>query len=184
MARMEMIDTDTVDPELKDVFEKMKQRGTVLNVYRMVAWSPELAKVWSPFARGLRNDLSVSRRLRELLIVQIACRHEAKYEYGHHAHMALAEGVTPAQLAALPHWRGSALFDAEESLVLQLADDLTHASGASAGTMKALLEHFGEKHVIELLATGAFYCGVARIVNSLDCELEPEASEHLVPPAA
>ncbi len=178
MARMKMVDTDTVDPELKDVFEAMKQRGTVLNVYRMMAWSPRLAKVWAPFARGLRNDLSVPRRLRELLIVQIACRHESKYEYGHHAHMALAEGVTQAQLSALPHWRDSPQrFDADESLVLELADDLTHARGASAATMQALIARFGEKQVMELLATGAFYCAVARIVNSLDCELEPEADE-------
>ena len=186
MARMKMVDPDTTAPELKDVFEKMKQRGSVLNVYRMLAWSPALAKVWAPFARGLRNELSVSRRLRELLIVQIACRHESRYEYGHHAHMALTEGVTQAQLASLPGWRDSALFDADESVVLQLADDLTHASGASAATMKALQERFGEKHTIELLATGAFYCSVARIVNSLDCDLEPEASQHVVPvpPAA
>ena len=182
MARMKMVDTDTVDPELKDVFEKMKQRGTVMNVWRMMAWSPALAKVWAPFSRGLRNELSV---LRELLIVQIACRHESSYEYGHHAHMALAEGVTQAQLASLPQWHDSTLFDAEESLVLQLADDLTHASGATAATMKALLEHFGEKHLVELLATGAFYCSVARIVNALDCELEPEAdTSHTLRPAA
>lgn len=185
MARMKMVDTDTVDPELKDVFEKMKQRGTVLNVYRMMAWSPALAKVWAPFARGLRNELSVPRKLRELLIVQIACRHESRYEYGHHAHMALAAGVTPEQLAALPQWRDGTLFDADESLVLQLADELTHASGATAATMTALVERFGEKHVMELLATGAFYCGVARIVNSLDCELESEAASlHALPPAA
>jgi 4-carboxymuconolactone decarboxylase len=174
MARMKMVDTDTVDPELKDVLDKMKQQGTVLNVWRMMAWSPALAKVWAPFSRGLRNDLSVSRRLRELLIVQIALRHESKYEYGHHEHMARAEGVTPAQLAALPDWRAAALFDADDALVLQLADDLTQPSGASAATMKALLARFGEKHLMELLATGAFYCAVARIVNSLDCELEPE----------
>ncbi|QUN32065.1 carboxymuconolactone decarboxylase family protein (plasmid) [Cupriavidus sp. KK10] len=175
MARMRMVDTDTVDPELKDVFEKMRQQGTVLNVWRMMAWSPALAKAWAPCSRGLRNDLSVSRKLRELLIVQIALRHESRYEYGHHVHMARAEGVTPAQLAALPNGRDGALFDADEALVLQLADDLTHASGASAATMNALLERFGEKHLMELLATGAFYCAVARIVNSLDCELEPEA---------
>ena len=183
MARIKMVHTDTVDPELKDIFEKMKQRGTVLNIYRMMAWSPALAKVWAPFARGLRTELSVSRRLRELLIVQIACRHQSRYEYGHHAHMALNAGVTPAQLAALPRWRDGALFDADESLVLQLADDLTEASGASAATMNALLERFREKHLMELLATGAFYCGVARIVNSLDCELEPEAdAAHALPP--
>lgn len=175
MARIKMVDTDTVDPELKDVFEKMKQQGTVLNVWRMMAWSPALAKVWAPFSRGLRNNLSVSRRLRELLIVQIALRHESRYEYGHHANMARVEGVTPAQLAALPDWRDSTLFDADDALVLQLADDLTQTSGASAATMAALLERFGEMHLMELLATGAFYCAVARIVNSLDCELETEA---------
>lgn len=176
MARIAMVDTETADPELKDVFEQMKQRGTVLNVYRMMAWSPALAKVWAPFARGLRTQLTISRRLRELLIVQVAHRHESRYEYGHHAHMAEAAGVTPAQLAALPNWRDSDLFDAEERVVLQLADDLTHPSGASASTMQALRERFGEKHLVELLATGAFYCAVARIVNALDCELEPEAA--------
>lgn len=182
MARMKMVDADTLDPELQDVFEKMKQRGTVMNVWRMMAWSPALAKVWAPFSRGLRSELSVARRLRELLIVQVACRHESSYEYGHHAHMALSEGVTTAQLAALPNWRDCTLFDADESMVLQLADDLTHASGASAETMKGLLERFGEKHLVELLATGAFYCAVARIVNALDCELEPEAAgPHAVP---
>lgn len=184
MARIRMVDTNTVDPELKDVFEQMKQRGTVLNVYRMVAWSPALAKVWAPFARGLRTQLSVSRKLRELLIVQIACRHASAYEYGHHAHMAQAEGITPAQLAALPQWRDGGLFDAEECLVLRLADDLSQSSGASAATMQALLEHFGEKHLMELLATGAFYCAVARIVNSLDCELEPEAGSPRAFPVA
>lgn len=175
MARIKMVDTDTVDPVLRDVFEKMKQQGTVLNVWRMMAWSPALAEVWAPFSRGLRNRLTVSRRLRELLIVQIALRHESKYEYGHHAHMARAEGITQAQLAALPRWRDSELFGPDEALVLQLADELTHASGASAETMKTLLDSFGEKHLMELLATGAFYCAVARIVNSLDCELEAEA---------
>lgn len=178
MARMRMVDTDTVDQELRDVFEKMKQKGTVLNVWRMMAWSPVLAKVWAPFSRGLRNDLSVSRKLRELMIVQIALRHESRYEYGHHVIMARAEGLTQAQLDALPGWRDSEQFDADECLVLQLADDLMQASGASAATMGSLLRRFGEKHLMELLATGAFYCAVARIVNSLDCELEPEASQH------
>jgi hypothetical protein len=107
MARMKMVDTDTVDPELKDVFEKMKQRGTVLNVWRMMAWSPALAKVWAPFARGLRNELSVPRRLRELLIVQIACRHESRYEYGHHAHGTgrRRHAGTAGRIAALARWR-------------------------------------------------------------------------------
>lgn len=176
MARVKMIDVESAAPELKEIFDRMKQRGTVLNIYRIMAWSPVLSKVWSACASGLRMQLSVSRRMRELLIVQIACRRKSTYEYGHHSHMALAEGVTPAQLAALPDWKASGLFGADDALILQLADDLGTSNGASATTMQALVRRFGEKHTMELLATGAFYCAVALIVNSVDVELEAEAA--------
>ncbi|MCJ0762376.1 carboxymuconolactone decarboxylase family protein [Variovorax terrae] len=175
---MEMVDTDTKDPILVDLFGRMKQRlGTVLHVYRLLAWSPALVKAWTPFAGAMRFDLSVSRRLRELLIVQIAAQLGAHYEYEHHLHMALDEGISQAQIDALTQWRGSGLFDADESLVLQLADELAQSPGASAATMKSLQDRFEKKHVIELLVTGALYCAVARIINSLDVELEPDAEE-------
>lgn len=176
MARMKMVDMDTTDPILVDVFGRMKERlGTVLHVYRMLAWSPALTKAWGAFAGAMRFDLSVSRRLRELLIVQVARELGAHYEYEHHRHMALDQGFLEAQIDALAQWRDCGLFDTDESLVLQLADELANSAGASATTMKALQERFGEKHAIELLVTGSLYCAVARIVNSLDVDLEPGA---------
>lgn len=176
MARMKMVDTDTTDPALKDIFARQKQRwGTALHVYRMLAWSPALTKAWASFSSSMRFDLSVSRRLRELLIVQIGRQLGAKYEYEHHRHMALDEGISQAQIDALAQWHGCSLFDADESLILQLADELSLSIGASAATMESLQQRFGEKHVIELIATGAFYCAVARITNSLDVELEADA---------
>lgn len=175
MSRMKMVSPDATDPVLQSVFGRLKQRwGEVLHLYRVLGWSPALVKAWGAFAWSMRFDLRASRRLRELLVVQIAHLLGAHYEYEHHMHMALEEGVTTEQLAALPDWCAAGkLFDADEQLILQLGFELALSPGASAETMSALQARFTESDVIEILVTGAYYCGVARVINSLDLELEP-----------
>ena len=174
MTRMEMLEPDSGDPVVKPVFERLKQRwGVVLHLYRLLGWSPLLVKAWAQFAWSLRFEVAASRRLRELLVIHIARHLGARYEYVHHVAMAQEEGITREQIDALPHWRASGLFDADELLILQLGDELALGPGASAGTMVALQERFTKSDVMELLVTGAFYCGVARVVNSLDLDLEP-----------
>jgi 4-carboxymuconolactone decarboxylase len=179
MTRLPMVDPDSNDPVLKPVFERLKKRwGAVLNLYRLLGWSPLLVKAWGAFAWSLRFELSVSRRLRELMVVRIAEALSAKYEYQHHVHMALEEGISAEQIAALSQWQHSELFSDEEKLVLQLADELAMEPGASAATMRNLQNRFSESDIMELLVTGAYYCGVARVVNSLDLDLEA-GHEHL-----
>lgn len=179
MTRLPMVDADSRDPVLQPVFERLKKRwGTVLHLYRVLGWSPPLVKAWGPFAWSLRFELGASRRLRELMVIRIAEVLCARYEYQHHVHMALDEGVTPDQVAALSQWEISALFDEQERMVLRLADELAMGSGASATTMKTLQSAFSESEIMELLVTGAYYCAVARVVNSLDLDLEP-GHEHL-----
>ena len=173
MTRLPMVDADSRDPVLQPVFERLKKRwGTVLNLYRVLGWSPPLVKAWGTFAWSLRFELSVSRRLRELMVVRIAEALSARYEYQHHVHMALEEGIHAEQIAALSEWQKSALFGDQEKLVLQLADELALGPGASAPTMRELQRQFSESDIMELLVTGAYYCAVARVVNSLDLDLE------------
>ena len=65
MTRLPMVDPDSRDPVLQPVFERLKKRwGTVLNLYRVLGWSPPLVKAWGAFAWSLRFELGVSRRLR------------------------------------------------------------------------------------------------------------------------
>lgn len=181
MTRLKMVDADSADPVLQPVFERLKKRwGTVLHLYRVLGWSPPMVRAWGAFAWSMRFELDASRRLRELLIVRIAGLLKARYEYVHHVHMAMDEGITQAQVDALDGWRESNLFSPDERLVLQLADELALQPGASASTMEGLRSRFGETHLMEILVTGAYYCGVARVINSLDLDLEP-GSEHLRP---
>jgi AhpD family alkylhydroperoxidase len=139
MTRLKMVRADTTDAEVAPVFERMRKRwGTVLHLYRLLAWSPPLVKAWGAFAWSLRFEVGASRRLRELLVIHIAQQLGARYELAHHSHMAADEGITDAQIAALPQWRSSDLFDADERLMLQLGDELGGGPGASAATMAQL----------------------------------------------
>lgn len=175
MTRIAMVNEDSQDEILKSVFGRLKERwGAVLHLYRVLGWSPPLVKAWGAFAWSLRFDAKASRRLRELLVVHIAQQLGARYELEHHKHMALDEGFTEPQLTALADWRNNGpLFDADEQLMLRLGDDLAQGAGASAETMEALKARFDNRDLMEILVTGAYYCAVARVVNSLDLDLEP-----------
>ncbi|MGE4404325.1 carboxymuconolactone decarboxylase family protein [Pseudomonas sp.] len=169
-----LVDEESDDPIVAPVFGRLKQRwGTVLNIYRVLGWSPQLVKAWSSFAWSMRFDLNASRRLRELLVIRIASLLGAEYEYQHHLAMALDEGVSPEQVTDLSEWRTSAKFDATDKAVLAMADELALGTGASADTMASLRRTLGERDTVELMVTGSFYCGVARIINSAQVQLEP-----------
>ncbi|MDB5998589.1 MAG: hypothetical protein JWP52_288, partial [Rhizobacter sp.] len=174
MTRLEMVDEDSQDADVKPVFERLKKRwGAVLHLYRVLAWSPPLVKAWGAFAWSLRFEVQAPRKLRELMVIHIAQQLGARYEFEHHKHMAIDEGVSQAQVAALASWRESGLFDADEQLMLALGDELAFGPGASAPTMEALKKRFSHRDLMEILVTGAYYCAVARVVNSLDLDLEP-----------
>lgn len=170
-----MVPDKSEDPIVGQVFDRLRKRwGRVLHLYRILAWSPELVRSWAAFAWSLRFDLKASRKLRELMIIRIAGLLGAQYEYQHHLHMALDEGVTAAQVAALANWRESDVFDLHERAVLALGDDLALKPGAEPRTMADLRALFDERICVELVVTGSFYCAVARIVNSTQVTLEAD----------
>jgi alkylhydroperoxidase family enzyme len=173
MSVFPLVSLETDDPIVKQVFDRLRQRwGGVLNLYRVLGWAPALSKGWAAFAWTMRFELEVPRKLRELLVIRIASLAGARYEYVHHLKMAKEAGVTEGQITHLHAWRSSELFDERERLVLQLADELASVNGATPDTMARLQQLFRPRHLVELVVTGAFYCGVARVVNSFGVELE------------
>jgi alkylhydroperoxidase family enzyme len=183
MSRLELVPSDTQHPDIAPLFHRLKERwGAVLNLYRTLAWAPALTKAWGMFAWSLRFEVGVLRRTRELLIIRIAQALGAEYEYVHHVHMAEDEGITADQVNALPNWHASNLFDPSDRLILTLADELALGTGAAATTMQSLIRAYGEKETVELVVTGSFYCGVARVINSFQVDLE-DGHEHLRPKA-
>lgn len=179
MSRLQMVPIETEDPALRAMFDEARARGiAVPNLYRVLGNAPPMLRAWLDFAWPLRLDARTPRRIRELLILRGAQVSGARYEWVHHAQMALAAGVTQAQIEALADWEQSALFGAQEKAVLRLADEVTRGPGASGECIAALkAQGFDAAEIVELTLTASFYVCVSRLLQSMDVQLE-EGLDH------
>ncbi|MCM5569731.1 carboxymuconolactone decarboxylase family protein [Burkholderiaceae bacterium FT117] len=176
MSRLKMLPAQPEDPAVAAMFDEVRARGVrPPNLYRVIGHAPEMLRAWLDFAWPLRLNAKTSRRIRELLILRGAQVSGANYEWVHHTKMALAAGVSQAQIDALADWEGSDLFDAEEKAVLRLAQEVTAGPAASAEAIDGLKKvGFDEAAIVELTLTASFYVCVARFLLSMDVELEDD----------
>ncbi len=173
MARVPYID-DRTNPELKPVADRIRAErgGRVLNLYRVLLNSPKLAEAWLHLFTVIRQQCELPAQYRELVIMAIAVLNGADYEYRHHVPIALAAGLTQAQIDELPRWRQSSLFDAGQRAVLDYAESMTRDIQVPDAVFEAVARHLDSRTIVELTATIAGYNLVSRFLEALKVEHE------------
>ncbi len=173
MDGMPLVGNDTTDPTLRRVFDKvLDARGSLNNLYQVLANAPVMLEAWIEFAWTLRADAVSDRALRELMILRVAQLSDADYEWGAHAPMAAEAGVSEEQLEQLGHWRDAGVYDEQERLVLTIADELTETVELRPETLEEVRRTFGDQQTVELVLTAAFYSCVSRVLRGLAVPLE------------
>jgi AhpD family alkylhydroperoxidase len=166
MARLPYADLST--PEAAPLLQRIvAERGHVLHLYQMLLHSPPLAEGWLGYLTAVRQKLGISGALRELIIMRVALLNGAPYEAFQHAPIALKEGLTQAQLDALPQWAECTLFDATQRAVLKLTDAMTRDIHFAPGIMEDVRAALGERGAVEATATIAAYNMVSRFLEAL-----------------
>jgi AhpD family alkylhydroperoxidase len=139
-------------------------------LYQALGNDGELLAGWVNLAWRLRaDDRHTPVRLRELMIVLAAVRQDCAYEQAGHSRRAQAAGVTEAELAELPRWRGSALFSDDERTAFALIEEMVGGRVTDA-TIGDLTARFDEPTRIELILTAGFYCMSPRVIDALRLE--------------
>lgn len=184
MPRLPEIGDDEADAVAAAVFEGFAAEGRrPIALYRVLANAPRMLRAYSTLARGLRYEADVPRALRELVILRTAQLVGSDYEWAHHRKMAAAVGIPDEKLAALAQWRDSAVFDDSERAVLELAEE-THRVGLTDACFARLEGLFTPGQIVELLLVAAFYQAVARLIQGLGLEIEPDYLPYLSVPEA
>ncbi|NDG34688.1 MAG: carboxymuconolactone decarboxylase family protein, partial [Betaproteobacteria bacterium] len=80
---------------------RKRRGGDLLHLDRMLLHSPPFAQGWNLFLGAVRNDLSLSPKLRELAMCAVAVLNRADYEFVQHAPLYLQAGATQDQVQAL-----------------------------------------------------------------------------------
>ena len=163
------------DPALVAAIEQ-RRGGQLLNLDRMLLWSEPLARSWNVFLRTLRQELSLSPKLRELAICVVARITGAEYEFHHHAPEFEKAGGVAAQVAALSDPDAAAaspLFDVLEQNVIRYALASTRTVSVPDALCGALTRQLSPTEFVELVAVVAGYNMVARFLLAL--QVPPEA---------
>ncbi len=138
---------------------------------------PELFRRWLGFGGALLAG-SLSGRLRELVILRTAARFGGRYEWAHHIELAEAQGISPAEIAALgdAEWGLDAMaWPPLELAALRAVDETADEGAVSDATWAVLAELLSESELIELLMLIGHYLMLTTVLGSLRIQLEPRA---------
>ena len=174
MDRLDFVDEDSPDID-GELLRSIRSRrgGTLLNLDRQLLHSAPLARGWNSLMGAIRGQMLLEGALRELVILRVAVLNRAPYEFDQHAPVALAEGLSQAQVDAVRGWQDSALFDARARDVLAYTDAMTLNVQVPQALFDALRTHLSQREVVELTATVAAYNMVSRFLEALKIESEP-----------
>jgi alkylhydroperoxidase family enzyme len=180
-ARLPLLPADGGDdPLVEAVFEKFTREGRMpIALYRALAHSPQMLRAYSQLATGLRYDAQTPRLLRELVILRIAQLTGSRYEWSHHASIAGKLGIDERKVASLANWSESELFDRTERAALRCAEEM-HALALSDEAFEQLRAALhDDSAVVEIVLLAAFYEAVARMIQALGIDVEPEYAGYL-----
>jgi alkylhydroperoxidase family enzyme len=104
--------------------------------------------------------------------------------FSQHCKALRASGFSEEQIAAIPHWSATDLFDGAQRAVLAYTDDLVLQGGRVAdGTFAALREQLSEVEIIELTYVTCTYELHATMTRALRLEFD-DVDERIVEVAA
>jgi len=162
--------------ELVDAIRSRRPNGKLLNLDRMLLYSPNFAKGWNGMFAAIRGQLALPAILRELSIMAIGVLNKADYEWAQHESEFLKAGGTKEQLAALKNMpaamKNEKLFDEVERATLSLTDEMTRNVKVSDATMKRIRKALPDDQVVELIGTISGYNMVSRFVVATGVEVE------------
>jgi len=161
-------------PDLADLIAQIRAQrgGRLANLYKMLLKSPPVAAGWLHLLTAIRQQCQLPGQSRELAILLGAVINGGDYEYRSHIPFALKEGVTQEQIAALPEWKNSRLFDSRQKAVLAYTDAMTKEVHVPDGVFTAVRQHFNDRELVELTATIAAYNLVSRFLEALQIDSE------------
>lgn len=169
MAAIPYPDPDQV-PGLADVYAGIEAIGRpVLNLYRVMAHSPEGLQAYIGLSHFVRDKSSLPPTLRELAILQTGVTIGCGYEVEQHTVAARRAGVAEAKIQAVLQG-GREGFDAPELAVLAYARETGESRSVSEATLSSLREHLSLRQLSDLAITVGMYHLCAAVLLTLRVE--------------
>jgi len=173
MARLPLIDPDTTSGDVRAAFDRMPVK---LNVFKMLAHAETGFIPAMRFANAILHKQKLKHIHRELLILQVAQREEAAYEWRQHVPIAIGLGVTQQQIDGIEQGKyDDDAFDAAERALLAFGAEVIDNVRVPEATFAALRTHFSAQEIVEAILAIGCYMMIARLTEATETDLDPAA---------
>jgi len=175
MARVKLLQPEEC-PDQAALVDRIRKgrRGTVINVYKTLLHTPDVASVWLDLVNVVRWKVDLDGRLREIVIVRIGYLNRCAYVVNQHVpELTTPEGLSKEECAALADWRAAAFFNERERAALAYADAMTREIDVPDAVFAELRKHFNERQIVELTVLIGTYNMHTRVGQALQIDPEP-----------
>lgn len=168
-------------PAVEEQLRRMMQTSKVepIALFRTMARNlPMTAACWRLGHYGLGDELTLSRREREILIDRASARLGCEYEWGVHvAFFGSRVGFTREQLTSLTHGdsHDPCWTDERERLVIAAVDELVDHHDLSDDLWQRLADRFTTEELLDLLCMTGWYHAICFLARATRLPLETYA---------
>lgn len=175
MARMPCIETTALPEDQRE----LAPPGS--HIFRTFVHSPEALRRYKGLTKFIREESSVSPRLREMALIQIGYAANCAYEYTHHIKTGLRYGVSADDIRAIAdetEGKETALEPLAKA-VLRATRELTHGFDIPDDVFALMQRGLGNEQLMELLFAVATYVGTVKLLLALRIDLEDDYQPYL-----
>ncbi len=162
-----------LDPIMQEMQKQRRAMGAeLINLQLTNGHAPKFSRASAGMAFTIRFDAVTPRRLLELVILRTAEIVGSDYEINQHRPLMKLCGYTDAQIAAIPSWRASSLFDDKQRAVLGYVEQVAHGGEVDDATFATLAQHFSPQEIVEITYTVGSYYSTGLFTKALRVEIE------------
>jgi alkylhydroperoxidase family enzyme len=168
--------------ELRELYTRLEAASQglgLLNIFKVMAHSPQLMAAWWRMMAIALVRLELPARYRELAILRAFQITGGAYGFAHHVRIGKQTGISDGQIAALSEHETSDEFDAAERLVLRYTDAVTRFDPSAAAIAAEVKQRLSERQLVELTFCIANWNMMAHLLEPLQVELEPATLQYL-----
>jgi alkylhydroperoxidase family enzyme len=164
-----------LDPILQKMFDDSRAKGgAVINLNIATGHAPKFSQASRAMAFAIRFDAKTPRRLLELVIMRTAQIVGSAYELNQHTPFIKACGYSDAQIAAIPAWQTSTLFDDQQRALLGYVEQTAHGGEVDDATFATLEKFFTPEEIVEITYTVGSYYSTGLLTKALRIEVETD----------
>jgi len=145
-----------------------------LNVLGTLAQHPTLMHAYHSFNGHILYTNTLDARQRELLVLRVAARRGAEYEWAQHVHIARDAGLTDDEIGRIAVGAQAADWSPLDGAMLRAVDELVADARITDGTWSDLARELDRHQLMDLVFTVGAYDLLAMAFRSFGVELDED----------